>query len=1366
MGPVEKTVRVFISSTFRDMHAERDHLVTVVFPELRERLERLGLELYDVDLRWGVPEKKKGAVDGEKANSWAYCKQWIERVEPFFISLLGQRYGWIPPTSEIRDENDLVAYQGLSITEMEIRYAVFSGKLHKRNFFYFRQTVVPENAPPNIYKEFVDLDEQESLRRLKNEIVVAGQPVRRYDCRWTGAGFANLDTFGRVVLEDLWSDVLRDERYVPQAAWQEALGHNPRGSPLYSDRSEPIPPEVWQKIVAAAKPPPRDAESEQMATFAAAHLRRFRGRKSELKQLSAFIENDQPAEASRVCVVRAAAGQGKSALLAKLAEQLTNSAHLVITHFIGVTEHGTDARSLLERLDQGLERVGISAPEEKEPEQNSENLRKRFAARLENYNGQCRLVLLIDALNQMSDGYDLSWLPRQLAPSVRIILSIIDDSTAAPESAEARVLAALRARMPQPQWVEVAPLDESDVRGIVGDYLIEYYKELDAAQIEIICKMEQTRNPLYLLVMLNELRVLGGNDMNKIVPQLIAEMKEKYPDTVALFDWVLERLEVFGKETAKLWCIYLALGRVGMSSRELSDLLARKFGADAAHTSLLIERGLRRYLQKRGPQLDFFHGQLRQAVQRRYLLEEATPYHADIAAYLETRWRQPDAHALSELPYHLANAGANEAENLISTLSDLAFIDAKCRAERVYELLEDFDLPAGNNTRIALLPVRKAVVQSLEAIINRPHLTLQTVYNYLVWQNPSSAVITASLDRAKNELDKNSCWIRSSAPLPDHLSTADWRVDFDFSSSIQSLSSDRSHMAISGPEGELIVHNLLYGKPVDHRQLDCEQIRSIAIAENPRRFAWVDQQNKIHSSFSLSTATVYTSEINILYHPEGGIIFVNADSSLVCWKPEQQKTMIICEGFPTPTQILRFTHDERYVVYAAGNSPSFIGIIEWNGNEWKNTHIPFAGVPIVDLDYDPETRNFAILQKNRCISIMNMNQKGLLRQNFYEVESHGQILGAPVRCAIGNQELSNHVFFCTHDGQIGIWDWQNGSLGIYADCFSRSNLQSFRYLVTMPGTDKLFFSTNGKGGVVSKQTKDSVLAFHQSEVLDCVITASNHVVSAGKHDNKLKWFAADGLNLLGERIVHDISAIGPSEEGDQVLIGDRYGRVWIQGPDKEPSEEERLPIFVTEVKGILPSGPGNVIAADKGGTVRLVNLTNHSVKEYRHYSGVGKLFKLLPAGPNGLFWAACEETEKADVYMDIELWKPEGKEAFYHSRHMPDDINISLDGSSICLVGNKVEIYVKGDGGWKLSAQSIRSLNDKKMISFLGSDNGMLAVLFNNSSWLEIWSTSRNLEKIAEVLIPETVTCLTVSGDYIVLGCQSGQLISYHLERK
>ncbi len=46
-----KTVRVFISSTFKDMHAERDHLINIVFPELEERMAQLHLHLRSIDLR-------------------------------------------------------------------------------------------------------------------------------------------------------------------------------------------------------------------------------------------------------------------------------------------------------------------------------------------------------------------------------------------------------------------------------------------------------------------------------------------------------------------------------------------------------------------------------------------------------------------------------------------------------------------------------------------------------------------------------------------------------------------------------------------------------------------------------------------------------------------------------------------------------------------------------------------------------------------------------------------------------------------------------------------------------------------------------------------------------------------------------------------------------------------------------------------------------------------------------------------------------------------------------------------------------------------------------------------------------------------
>jgi hypothetical protein len=55
-----KTLRIFISSTFRDMHAERDHLVRIVFPELKERCRKKHVHLIDVDLRWNVAQWDRG----------------------------------------------------------------------------------------------------------------------------------------------------------------------------------------------------------------------------------------------------------------------------------------------------------------------------------------------------------------------------------------------------------------------------------------------------------------------------------------------------------------------------------------------------------------------------------------------------------------------------------------------------------------------------------------------------------------------------------------------------------------------------------------------------------------------------------------------------------------------------------------------------------------------------------------------------------------------------------------------------------------------------------------------------------------------------------------------------------------------------------------------------------------------------------------------------------------------------------------------------------------------------------------------------------------------------------------------------------
>jgi len=57
MPNTENTVRFVISSTFRDMHAERTHLVTVVFRSCGSGLETVGPEFFDVELRWGGAAK-------------------------------------------------------------------------------------------------------------------------------------------------------------------------------------------------------------------------------------------------------------------------------------------------------------------------------------------------------------------------------------------------------------------------------------------------------------------------------------------------------------------------------------------------------------------------------------------------------------------------------------------------------------------------------------------------------------------------------------------------------------------------------------------------------------------------------------------------------------------------------------------------------------------------------------------------------------------------------------------------------------------------------------------------------------------------------------------------------------------------------------------------------------------------------------------------------------------------------------------------------------------------------------------------------------------------------------------------------------
>ena len=141
MNPASnRTARIFLSSTFRDFGEERDLLVRKVFPALRARLRERFVEVVDVDLRWGITVEQ-----AERGEVLPICLAEIDRARPWFVGMLGERYGWIPPADGYAA--DLLERQpwlrqhqgGRSVTELEILHGVLNDpRMAGRAFFYFR----------------------------------------------------------------------------------------------------------------------------------------------------------------------------------------------------------------------------------------------------------------------------------------------------------------------------------------------------------------------------------------------------------------------------------------------------------------------------------------------------------------------------------------------------------------------------------------------------------------------------------------------------------------------------------------------------------------------------------------------------------------------------------------------------------------------------------------------------------------------------------------------------------------------------------------------------------------------------------------------------------------------------------------------------------------------------------------------------------------------------------------------------------------------------------------------------------------------------------------------------------------------------
>ena len=150
MPPSRPQIRAFLSSTFSDFLEERSLLVKQVFPALRRKAKDRGVEVVEVDLRWGITEEQS-----KQGQTIGICLDEIERCRPYFIGLLGDRYGWVPEKDDYRPEllrrqDWLPEHQGnASVTELEILHGVLNNpEMAGRAFFYFRDPAYSDAKAP------------------------------------------------------------------------------------------------------------------------------------------------------------------------------------------------------------------------------------------------------------------------------------------------------------------------------------------------------------------------------------------------------------------------------------------------------------------------------------------------------------------------------------------------------------------------------------------------------------------------------------------------------------------------------------------------------------------------------------------------------------------------------------------------------------------------------------------------------------------------------------------------------------------------------------------------------------------------------------------------------------------------------------------------------------------------------------------------------------------------------------------------------------------------------------------------------------------------------------------------------------------
>jgi WD40 repeat protein len=742
--------RLFVSSTFADFEAERGILQRDVFPRLRKQAMAGGARFVPIDLRWGISRE---AADQQE--TMEICFKEIERCHaegqpPRLLALLGHRRGWLPLPPSIPDDvwkNGASALTPPDLARLKRSY-LRDDNASPRSWVL--QPGADEKSLSDSVKALVragctdeqarrrllgPATEQELLRAFsggrqqRREGVDALILVRELDrlpalinateepsaknfleLRKTDDGWAP-DESGYQALAALAQELAGQDssawawRKSYQGRWDDAramIALSERQQRAFADLAFDQLSRMMAASLELERPSqalPREERSH--AAVRTRLLASFTGRERELDQFRPLIPHtvpNVPGPPRPVVIVSGPAGSGKSALMAKAAEQAERDC-TVIARFAGATQASASAAGLCRSVNLELARLLRIPAEPAAPGD-------LFAvadllARERGFHDRRMLVLFIDGVDLIAEQRrpgdraptEFRWLPPAMPPQVTLVLSADEDT--APALAD-WVLAH--------ELIQLGPMSSAGASEMLNQVLRQAGRRLAPGQPEAL--LERQRDGWLPL----PLRVAAQDAI-----RWPSWAKDPHlPAATTFYEVLGQRLadaRSHGEVLVASALGYLLAARDGLSEAELRELLAHdervigdlaeRFpyyplpvaaGRDRAVPDAVLSRlllDLSPYLVEHAaedegqPLLRLAHDEFRESASRYVTSTAGGPaaeWHSRVAGYFNEQWPLPRApapqfaRAVAELPYQFARAG--QWDELTAVVTDFGYLEA------------------------------------------------------------------------------------------------------------------------------------------------------------------------------------------------------------------------------------------------------------------------------------------------------------------------------------------------------------------------------------------------------------------------------------------------------------------------------------------------------------------------------------------------------------------------------------------------------------------------------------------------------------------------------------------------------------------